>query len=83
MPKEEYPRTKEESNITKIVVDRDLCIGAQSCIAPAEGTFEMDGENKVIVINADAVDDAALISAAQACPTKAIQLLDKDGNEVS
>lgn len=78
----EYPRTKAGSKITKIVVDRDLCIGAQSCIAPAGTTYEMDGENKVVVKDANAVEDADLIASAQACPTKAISLYDKDGQPV-
>jgi len=79
----EYPRTKEGSKIAKIVVDRDLCIAAQSCIPPAEASLKMDEESKVIVTDANAVEDDALIAAAQSCPTKAILLFDKDGNPVS
>ncbi|MFH1354417.1 MAG: ferredoxin [bacterium] len=81
--KKEYPRSKEGSNIAKIVVDRDLCIAAQSCLAPAPGTFEIDGENKAIVIDANAVDDDALILAAQSCPTRAILLFDKEGRQLN
>ena len=51
--KKEYPRSKEGSNIAKIVVDRDLCIGAQSCIAPGKGTFVINGENKAVVVDAN------------------------------
>jgi len=78
----EYPRTKEGSNITKIVVDRDLCIAAVSCMAVAAETWELDDENKIVVSNADSVDDETLMASAQACPTKAIFLYDKDGNQV-
>lgn len=80
---QEYPRNKEGSNISKIVVDRDLCIGASSCIAPSEGTFELDNENKAIVTDANIASDEALIAAAQACPTKAILLFDKEGNQIN
>ena len=81
----EYPRAKEGSNIAKIVIDRDLCIGAASCIAVASATFELDGENKVVVTGGDganAVDDETLIMAAQSCPTNAILLFDKSGAQV-
>jgi len=78
----EYLRTKEGSNISKIVVDRDLCIGAASCIAVSPTTFELDGENKAIVIDANAADDETLKQAAQSCPTRAIFLFDKEGKQI-
>jgi len=78
----EYVRNKEGSNIGKIVIDRDLCIGAASCIAVSGETYELDNENKVVVIGADAADDATLLMSAESCPTKAILLFDKAGNKV-
>jgi ferredoxin len=78
----EYARNREGSNIGKIVIDRDLCIGAASCIAVSGATYEFDNENKVVVIGADAVDDDTLIMSAESCPTKAILLFDKSGNQV-
>ena len=81
---QEYPRTREDSTISKIIVDRDLCIAAVSCIAAADTTFELDGENIVIVKEggANAADDATLLLAAESCPTKAIILVDKEGTQV-
>lgn len=78
----EYPRAKEGSNIAKIVVDRDLCIAAVSCMAVSAETYELDGENKIVVKDANAIDDATLIASAEACPTKAILLYDNDGKQV-
>ena len=78
----EYPRVKDGSNIGKIVVDRDLCIGVASCIQVAPAVFELDGENKAVVIDANAVDDETLKQAAQSCPTKAILLFDKEGKQI-
>jgi ferredoxin len=78
----EYPRNKEGSNIGKIVVDRDLCIAAVSCIAVAETTFQLDDESKVIAIDPNAADDATLTAAAESCPTKAILLFDNSGKQV-
>lgn len=78
----EYPRTKEGSSISKIVVDRDLCIAAVSCMAVAMDTYELDGENKIVVKDANSIDDATLIASAEACPTKAILLYGTDGTQV-
>ena len=78
----EYVRNREGSNISKIVVDRDLCIAASSCIAVSQETYELDLEQKVIVTHADAVDDATLLMSAESCPTKAILLFDKEGKQV-
>jgi len=79
---QEYIRDREDSQIGKIVVDRDLCIGAASCIAVASDTFELDGENKAVTIDPNAADDETLKMSAQSCPTKAILLFDKDGKQV-
>ena len=78
----EYPRSKEGSNISKIVVDRDLCIAAVSCMAVAAETWELDEENKIVVKDANGIDDDTLIASAEACPTKAIFLYDTEGNQV-
>lgn len=79
----EYVRNRADSKIGKIVVDRDLCIGAASCIAVSGTTFELDNENKAVVLaGADSADDATLTMAAESCPTKAILLYDKTGKQV-
>lgn len=79
---QEYKRNRSDSKIAKIVVDRDLCIGAASCIAVSDATFQLDGENKAIVIDPAAADDETLIMAAESCPTKAILLFDKESRQV-
>ena len=78
----EYARNKEGSSIGKIVIDRDLCIGAASCVAVSGATYELDNENKAVVTNADAIDDATLLMSAESCPTRAIFLYDKSGKQV-
>ena len=78
----EYPRNRADSNISKIVIDRDLCIGAASCLAVSGSTYELDGENKAVVTGADSADDATLLMSAESCPTKAIFLYDKEGKQV-
>jgi ferredoxin len=79
----EYIRTKEGSNIGKIVVDRDLCVGIAACVSVSAETFELDGENKAVVIDVNKADDETIKLAAQSCPVKAILLFDKEGKQIS
>ena len=72
----------QQPRIAKIVVDRDLCIGAASCVAIAPGVFALDDENKAYVVNDKGADDETILLAAQSCPTRAILLYDKDGNQI-
>ncbi|MSR76443.1 MAG: ferredoxin [Candidatus Ryanbacteria bacterium] len=68
--------------IARIHVDRDLCIGAASCVAIAPGVFSLDDENKATVINPKGADDETILLAAQSCPTRAILLFDEQGNQI-
>lgn len=82
MAKQEYIRNKEGSNISKIIIDRDLCIGVASCVAVSPQTYKLDDENKAVVIDANVASDEELIMAAQSCPTKAIVIIDKSGKQI-
>ena len=62
----------------KITVDRDLCIGAASCVALAAKTFALDNENKAIILSDDQDSAEAIRLAAESCPTKAIILEDAE-----
>jgi len=68
--------------IAKIVVDRDLCIGAAPCVTVAPGVFQLDDENKAVVIDAHGADDDTILLAAQSCPVRAISLFDEEGNQI-
>ncbi len=74
---------KKIRKVGKIVVDRNLCIGAASCIGVAPGVFELDGENKAVVYNDKGADDATILLAAQSCPTRAILVFDEEGNQIN
>lgn len=76
------PEPKKPIKIGKIVVDRNLCIGAASCVAIAPGVFELDQENKAVVFNDRGADDETILLAAQSCPTRAIILFDDEGNQI-
>lgn len=62
----------------KIIIDREACVGDGLCCDEAPETFEMDDENIAIVKNAEGDEADDIVSAAQNCPTDAIQLIDAD-----
>lgn len=70
---------KKPLKISKIVIDRDLCIGAATCVTIAPGTFQMDEENKAILVNLEGNDAETILLGAESCPTKAIFLYDEEG----
>ena len=76
---------EQTKKIAKIVVDRDLCIGAATCIALAPDVFELDGENKAVLKEGwreKGVSDEQLLEAAQSCPVDAVLLYDEDDNQI-
>lgn len=67
----------------KFHVDRDLCIGAATCVAIAPSTFLMDSEAKAIILDsADSDTNDSIIDAARGCPTAAIIVEDDKGNRI-
>jgi ferredoxin len=72
-----------DKKITKIVVDRNACIGAATCVVVSPDGFELDGENIAVAKpDAETLDDNQLLMAAQSCPTGAISLYDAEGNKI-
>jgi len=61
----------------KIIVDKNLCIGAAPCVAIAGSVFQLDEEGKAIVIDPHGADDETIKLAAEACPVRAIILIDE------
>ena len=88
----------ETKKVTKITVDRNLCIGAASCVVSLGSVFELDNENKAVILQKegvktsgpaeasalahDGVSGDELLAAAQTCPTQAISLFAEDGSKV-
>lgn len=67
----------------KIVVDRELCIGAAPCVAIAGAVFQLDDEGKAIVIDPNGADEETIKLAAEACPVRAILLYEeKTGKQI-
>lgn len=67
----------------KMTVDRNLCIGAGSCVAVAPLAFALDNEAKAIVLPTvnDTTDDV-LLESARACPVAAIFVHDETGKQI-
>jgi len=76
--------TKQDGKIRKIVVDREACIGARSCVLVAGKTFQMDDENLAYVMKDSSgyEDDDTILQAAQSCPVLAIHLYDEAGEKI-
>lgn len=67
----------------KITIDRNLCIGAGSCVAVAPQAFALDNEAKAIVLpTSESEDENMVMEAAKACPVAAIILHDETGKQV-
>jgi len=66
----------------KIRVDRDLCIGVGNCVAYAPTVFQLDEENKAVILDPSSVDDNTLLEAAKSCPESAILVEDDKGNQL-
>ncbi len=67
----------------KVHVDRNLCIGAATCIAVAPKSFVLDSEAKAIILNSiDQDTEQNIIDAARACPVAAIFIEDDKGNKI-
>lgn len=66
-----------------ITVDRNLCIGAGSCIAIAPRAYALDNEAKAIFLpSIEEETDETLLDAAKACPTAAIIIRDENGKRI-
>ena len=66
----------------KAWVDKDLCIGAATCVAIAPSTFLLDSDAKAIFLNtAENDSEESIIDAARGCPVAAIYI-EKDGTRI-
>lgn len=64
-------------------VDRDLCIGAASCVAVAPKVFTLDNEAKAIFLDsAQEENSEVVLDSAKSCPVAAIIITDETGKQV-
>ena len=60
--------------MTRVVVDREVCMGAGVCEMEAPEVFELDADGVLQV--REPTDLAAVETAVRACPTGALELRD-------
>lgn len=81
----------------RVRVDEDLCIGAASCVTITPDIFQLNDENKAIVLDQKGedteekyerwleLDDEGyenLILSAQSCPTLAVFVYNETGDQL-
>ena len=69
--------------ISKVIVDRNVCIGSATCVVISPDAFELDSEG-ISTVKKDAlkVDEETLLRAAKSCPVQAISVFDEDGSRI-
>ncbi len=74
---------KAAKKIHKVVVVREACIGAATCLVIAPKAYKLD-ESSIAVVQegAETLDDDLLLMSAQSCPTAAILLFDAEGKQI-
>ena len=60
----------------QIHTDRERCMGSGNCAFHAPGTFDLDDEMKVIVLDATGDPDDRIRLAVDGCPTLALSIED-------
>ncbi len=73
---------KSPLKISRVEVDRDICIGAAPCVTVAPGVFQLDEENKAYIIDQNGADAETILLAAQSCPVQAIFVYDEEGKQI-
>jgi ferredoxin len=64
-----------------IEIDRELCYGFGDCVSSAPGVFELDDEEKAVVIDPNGAPRDDLVEAAANCPVNAITIMDAQTGE--
>ena len=73
------PELSAENRIA-IEVDRQLCIGSGDCVDTAPDVFQLDEEDKAVVVDPDGAPLDDVIDAARNCPVSAIFIKGEEGD---
>jgi ferredoxin len=60
----------------EIIVDREVCMGSGMCFVTAPNTFDIDEDAKSVVKDVDGDPLATIRTAIEACPTRALRLIE-------
>ena len=67
-------------NRIQVEVDRGLCIGSGDCVDTAPDVFQLDDEDKAVVVDPDGAPLDDVLEAARNCPVSAIRVVGTDGD---
>ena len=77
------PKVKRKIRKFTVRIDRDLCIGAATCVAIAPKAWALDDEAKAIILDTSGEEtDDTLLEAAKGCPVMAIFITDESGKQL-
>jgi ferredoxin len=69
-----------QHNKIHIEVDRALCIGSGDCVDTAPDVFQLDDEEKAVVVDPDGASVDDVVEAAGNCPVSAIFVIGESGD---
>ena len=69
-----------QENRIEVTVDRGLCIGSGDCVDTAPDVFQLDDEDKAVVVDPDGASVDDVITAASNCPVSAIFVVGESGD---
>jgi ferredoxin len=69
-----------EQNRIQVTVDRALCIGSGDCVDTTPDVFQLDDEDKAVVVDPDGASVDDVIVAAGNCPVSAIFVVGESGD---
>jgi ferredoxin len=67
-------------NRIEVTVDRSLCIGSGDCVDTAPDVFQLDDEDKAVVVDPDGAHLDDILTAAGNCPVSAIFVVGEGGD---
>jgi ferredoxin len=67
-------------NRIEVTVDRGLCIGSADCVDTAPDVFQLDEEDKAVVVDPDGAALEDILEAAGNCPVSAIFVTGEGGD---
>jgi ferredoxin len=67
-------------NQIEVTVDRSLCIGSGDCVDTAPNVFQLDEEDKAVVVDPDGAAVDEIVQAAANCPVSAIFVVGEEGD---
>ena len=67
-------------NRIEVTVDRGLCIGSGDSVDTAPDVFQLDDEDKAVVVDPDGASTDDIVTAAGNCPVSAIFVVGEEGD---